>query len=314
MNADFEVELAAGSAPYRRLPKYETLNRRLSERLLWLAAPGDALIVEQPIDHTLAAEAARRGVELIPKNNPSRQQHRIFTPWGWTRSAVELGRWSGAQVEHPDLEVISAVNSKLWSFALEQQLGIAIHGSGIASGIEELAVLISESCPGAGDKWVIKSPFGFAARDRVLGRGPRMEYPQAEWARRQFNKQHRLLFQPWLDVKREYGIVMQLRSSGEIAVLGISDLQTNDAGTGKGYLLGRKIDPGRLRELEDIAGVVGRHLLKEGYYGPAGIDALEHTGGLLPLLEVNARYTMGFVAVAVERHLSPDEPFFWATS
>jgi hypothetical protein len=313
MNADFEVELAAGSAPYRRLPKYETLNRRLSERLLWLAAPGDVLIVEQPIGPTLVGEAARRGVELIPKKNTSDQQHKIFTPWGWTRSAVELGRWFGAQVEHPDLEVISNVNSKLWSFALEQQLGIAIPGSGIASGIEELAELILESCPGAGDKWVIKSPFGFAARDRVLGRGPRMDYPQAEWVRRQFTEGRQLLFQPWLDVKREYGIVIEIGRRGEIAVQGVSDLQTNGAGTGKGYLLGRKVDLERLSDLEEIASVVGRRLFQEGYYGPAGIDALEHAGGLLPLLEVNARYTMGFVALAVERQMLPTEPIFWST-
>ena len=46
--------------------------------------------------------------------------------------------------------------------------------------------------------------------------------------------------------------------------------------------------------------------------GPVGVDALEHEGGLHPLLEVNARYTMGFVAVAVEKSLNPREPVFWS--
>jgi hypothetical protein len=41
------------------------------------------------------------------------------------------------------------------------------------------------------------------------------------------------------------------------------------------------------------------------------VDALEHTGGLHPLLEINARYTMGFVALAVERALNPRTPVLW---
>lgn len=41
------------------------------------------------------------------------------------------------------------------------------------------------------------------------------------------------------------------------------------------------------------------------------MDALEHAGGLHPLLEVNARHTMGFIALAVERGLGPAGPAFW---
>jgi hypothetical protein len=43
------------------------------------------------------------------------------------------------------------------------------------------------------------------------------------------------------------------------------------------------------------------------------VDALEHAGGFHPLLEVNARYTMGFVALAVERSLGPTAPTFWSS-
>jgi hypothetical protein len=93
----------------------------------------------------------------------------------------------------------------------------------------------------------------------------------------------------------------------------VSDLRTNGAGTGLGYTLGRPPGPARMKELEEAAAVVCGRLCAEGYGGPAGFDALEHAGGLHPLLEVNARYTMGFVALAVERELRPAAPTFWAT-
>jgi predicted ATP-grasp superfamily ATP-dependent carboligase len=110
---------------------------------------------------------------------------------------------------------------------------------------------------------------------------------------------------------REYGVTFEIEPDGEINFKGISDLQTNGAGTGTGYLLGRKIDSERRAELENMARVVGERLFREGYVGPAGVDALEHAGGLHPLLEINARYTMGFVALAVERALNPQTPTLW---
>jgi len=314
MNADFETELSQGSGRYRRLPSAEALNQRLAPHLLWLARPGDALLVREPWPESLQTEARRRRVELISTTaRRGDQSARVFSPWGWTPSAIVVGEGAGAIVRAIAIDRVARVNSKLWSHALEKELGLALPGATTASDFEELREAVARACPAANDKWVIKSPFGFAARDRVLGRGPSLAEPQARWSRRRFTMGETLIFQPWLEVVREYGVVMEISSSGTIAIRGISDLQTNGAGTGKGYLLGRPAVPRRVAELESIAHLVGERLFKEGYFGPVGIDALEHTGGLHPLLEINARYTMGFVAVAVERSLNPSAPVFWST-
>jgi len=167
------------------------------------------------------------------------------------------------------------------------------------------------ACPRAGDKWVVKSPYGFAARERVLGRGPSVEGAQAAWASKRLARGETLIFQPWLEVLREYGVVAEIARDGSHTVLGVSDLQTNGAGTGTGYVLGRPPTPGRLGELEATARVVCERLHAEGYSGPVGVDAIEHARGLHPLLEVNARHTMGFIAVAVERAMKPAEPVLW---
>ncbi|MDQ1523353.1 MAG: hypothetical protein QOE47_1277 [Pyrinomonadaceae bacterium] len=314
MNADFETELAASSSSsaYRRPHSFVALNRRLAPHLLRLASAGDALLVEESPSESLHSEAARRGVELIVVDSATKQAGRIFTPWGWTRGVVALAERVGARVPPVSLETVRRVNSKLWSHALEQELGILMPGACVAASFAELEEAVARACPRAGDKWVIKSPFGFAARERVLGRGARLEGAQATWAQRQFAASSEpLIFQPWLERVREYGVTLEIASDGEITLVGISDLQTNGAGTGTGYVLGRKIEAGRRAELESVARVVGARLYREGYVGAAGVDALEHTRGLHPLLEINARYTMGFVALAVERALNPQTPILW---
>ncbi len=321
MNADFEVELAhdahAPARPYRRTQAFEALNRRLAPHLLRLARPGDALLYEVPWPEALVSETRKREVQLVsPRaaaSGRTPQTGRLFTPWGWTRSAAAEGLNAGAEVRPLDFDVVARVNSKLWSHALEVEMGWALPGARVAQTAEELSEAAACACPGADDKWVVKSPYGFAARERVLGRGPRVEGAQGAWAFKRLARGEPLIFQPWLEVKREYGVVVEVSRRGAHRLLGVSDLQTNGAGTGTGYVLGRPPAPGRMKELEETAAVVCEGLRAEGFCGPAGFDALEHAGGLHRLLEVNARYTLGFVALAVERELQPKGPTFWET-
>jgi hypothetical protein len=313
MNADFETELSHAVGTYRRLPPAEALNHRLAPHLLWLARAGDALLMREPWPENLKTEARQRGVELVSPERPTQLTRHIFTPWGWTPSALAAGQRAGAIVSPPtSFDTVALVNSKLWSHALEVDLGWAEPGAATASTMDELRERVASACPGASDKWVIKSPFGFAARDRVLGRGPRLEGPQGRWSERRLRAGETLIFQPWLEVIREYGVVMEIRPDGTHHIHGISDLQTNGAGTGKGYILGRRPPPHRLAELERVATIVSERLFREGYFGPVGIDALEHSRVIHPLLEINARYTMGFVALAVEKSLKPSTPTFWS--
>ncbi|MFN2480344.1 MAG: hypothetical protein ABR554_02515 [Pyrinomonadaceae bacterium] len=313
MNADFETELYSRAARYRRRPFFDALNERLTPHLLWLARPGDALLAPEPWSATLREEARRRGVELCSPTDAGDQRARVFTPWGWTPGAVALGERAGAIVRPVPFDVVARVNSKLWSHALEVEMGVALPGAATAADFDALREAVARACPRANDKWVIKSPRGFASRDRVLGRGSTLEGAPAVWARRRLEKGETLIFQPWLEVKREYGVVMEISPGGALEIHGVSDLQTNGAGAATGYLLGRPPAARRAEELGRIARAVGERLFAEGYHGAVGIDALEHAGGLHPLLEVNARYTTGFIALAVERALKPATPIFWST-
>ncbi|MCA1557920.1 MAG: hypothetical protein LC731_05195, partial [Acidobacteria bacterium] len=215
MNADFEAELSQAKGAYRRLPAFDALNHRLAPRLLWLASKGDALLLKEPWSDDLRRDAGERGVELIAPWSSLRLSDYIFTPWGWTESAAAAGAEVCALVNALPFDVVRRVNSKLWSHELEVSLGWAQKEAATASTMEELRERVTHACPAPDDKWVIKSPFGFAARERVLGRGPKLEGPQAKWCERRFMRGETLLFQPWLEVVREYGVVLEISPSGE---------------------------------------------------------------------------------------------------
>jgi hypothetical protein len=309
MNADFEAEIGAWPAPYHRTPTIARRNRRLALALLPLAREGDAVLVDAPWPAAARDEAAARGVEIVLPGGDARK--RRFTPWGWTPSAIAAGERAGAIVEPVPLDVVARVNSKRFSHEIERDLGIAPSGAMLAGSLEELERAVARACPGRGDKWVVKSLFGFAARERVLGRGPAIDPPSAVWAERRFARGGSLLFEPWLDVGREYGVQLRVRRDASVDLLGITRMVTNGAGATTGYLLGDPPPAERAGELEQVAREVGTRLAAAGYRGPANVDALEHAEGLRPLLEINARHTMGLVALAVERELRPAAPTLW---
>ncbi|HQR37865.1 MAG TPA: hypothetical protein PLF26_05635 [Blastocatellia bacterium] len=311
MNADFEVELEALPARYRPRPTIERRNVRLEPSLLWLATPGDAILTRQPWPVELRDRAEAVGVSLVAFDNPGDHRDRQFSPWGWTPSAIELARRSGASADHPPVDVVARVNSKLFSHALERELGIEIAGATVATTLDVLHDAAARACPGADDKWVVKGPFGFNARERVLGRGPAIDEPSARWATRRFARGQSLVFEPWLDVSRELGVQLDIGRDKSVNIIGISTMRTNGAGVTTGFVIGEPVD-GRTRAiLEDVARSVGERLAAEGYFGPANVDALEHSNGLRPLLEINARHSMGLVALAAERELRPRVPILW---
>lgn len=311
VNTEFEAELAAG-ARFRPRPIHETMNRRLTRGVAdLLAAPDDGLLAPEAWHAELRDLVAERGLELISVENPPDQSHRVFCPWGRTSRAIAVGARTGADVTGPAPEIVRAVNSKRFSHRLERTLGLADPRAAECTTPDELARQVARVCPDPEMKWVIKHPFGVAARERVLGRGPTLGHNAETWCRAVFDRGETLLFEPWLEVIREYGTVLNIAHDGAIEIFGVSDVQANGAGTATGYLIGRPPTQQRLEDLLNTAREVGAALHQAGYWGPCGIDALELRDGWRPLLEINARVTVGFLAVAAERRLNPAEPTPW---
>src|SRR5207249_241453 len=116
-------------------------------------------------------------------------------------------------------------------------------------------------------------------------------------------------FEPWVEVEREVGLQIEVGRGGAVSFLGATESIVTAGGQWVGSRIGGDPPPERLRE---AALEVGRRLAREGYFGPAGIDAFVMNGGALrPIVEVNARFTMGMVALRFAPLLAPGEVGSW---
>ncbi|MCS7080534.1 MAG: hypothetical protein NZ585_10885 [Chloracidobacterium sp.] len=305
VNTDFEAELAAMAHGRHHTPKGRFTSRNLivAYNLLkyWLR-PGDALLTPRAWRPCLETQAAASGVDLVSLDRPGDQSGRLFTPWGWTPTALAVGARTGAALSPPPLEIVARVNSKVFSHELERELGVADARAKLVASEAELTAHVARACPHGDHLWVVKHPYGVAARERVLGRGPTIPPAAAIWCRRRFADGDILLFEPWHAAVREYGVCGFIDDAGNTTLLGVSRPITNKAGVLVEYDLTPTPIPESVRWIGEQ---VGTRLAAEGYRGPWGCDTLEHTHGQRLLLEINARWTVGFLTLRVAAQSPP---------
>ena len=144
-----------------------------------------------------------------------------------------------------------------------------------------------------------------------------------------------VIVEPWFDKICDLSVLFEVDASGRVRVLDITRPLVDRAGRYSGHALGRpftfpdtngqefapgffaKIYPAWMDELRETATAIGKKMHAAGFSGAAGIDSLVYRDPasgeleLRPVVEINARLSMGRVAVAIEKHLSRGQPAIW---
>lgn len=229
-----------------------------------------------------------------------------LVPWGWTSDLVKWGSSHGWTCPAPPIEIVQHVNSRIFRWQLEHELGIALPGSAVLRSVEELIAHTAEHAA-IGTGWVLKANFGMAGRERILGRGPHPGDAVLNWARKRFAQSEGVVFEPWVDRISEAGLQWNIPPTGEPQLLGITPLLTDASGTYRGSRLscaGEELaawQPAVEKTLQ-----VARRVQLCGYWGPMGLDAMQYRSAdgqvrCRPLQDLNARYTMGRMALGLSR-------------
>lgn len=343
-NFDFEHELA--NAGYTRSRQLERLNADLSAHLLALAADGDLLFCAELAfgDFLVDAEAAGfPSVRLI--NNAGREVvDGRLVPWGCSKQAIDFATSCGWSCEAPSIKSVVLANSRQLSFDLEQRQGAAIRGAAEVNSVEtfEAAIIAAAGVwksPTDEFDWLLKAEFGMSGRERIAGRGRKLDDAQASWIRRRIGAGGRLFFEPRVEPLCELSTHWNLGNpeleqgnqagrQAEPELIGttqllvdrsgqyVGSIPVNNSAIGKSLLWGPEIG---------LSGEMFKQLLRDArlvtdearslrYFGPISVDSMVYRGPdgsplVRPIQDVNARFTMGRIAVEwCQRFATSDRP------
>lgn len=293
-----------------------TFAHEMANHFLFAAAPGDSVILHQPLPLDFLEYLSGLGLQPpVTTVHPSFTAGARFLPFGWNAYAESLNRRYREPSRHASLEAVRRANSRVFSREFEQTLGEA----GLSEGglFESLAALEGhlEAHPRSAG-WVAKANHGHAGtgNQRILGATPTAE--ERHDLDILFRENGVVALEPWQERIQDMAANFQVDESGQVREFrGHETVNSRD-----GYFLGIQVTPsGQPPEawrplMERTARSLAGALHGIGYSGPVGMDAYAWNGPsgttLRPCVDVNARLSMALPAHGLSRRLQ-DRILLW---
>jgi hypothetical protein len=157
-------------------------------------------------------------------------------------------------------------------------------------------------------RFTLKPRFGSSGRGRVAGVEGRADAPSLRGALARLAARGGAILEPWLARRLDLAAHLWVDPAGGILLLGTAVQLTTPAGLPVGHR-GLVDSRGRVSSgtsydeaLREAAARLAADAAAEGFFGPCGLDAFAFEGAagetvLRPVVELNARFTMGLVAL-----------------
>ena len=277
-NFDFDDRLARPEL--KTLPaNLRAINARLAPLLAPLCGPDDAV--------ALPGDAV-----------PDAARFDRVEPWGvephvvaWLR---KIGVRPDALAALPDPAAVRAVNGRRWQFAAERSLGLLPDGAVLC----ESGTSLSHAAKGLPGGWVMKGEHGGSGRAILFGEGA-LRGRQTAWMATQIMRGC-VTVEPRDVTYREYSAHFTVAADG-VTFDGVCLL--NSTPTGRFRSVEPLRSPGdALLAAVPVWTAVAERARADGYRGFLGIDAAAAYGTVdRPVRDVNARWTMGRLALSLGR-------------
>lgn len=220
--------------------------------------------------------------------------------WGPSLAIAQWAKRKKIPYVIPDWEVVRTINSKIFSFLKSPRLpGAAL----LANEKEVLSWVEKSKCPK-----VLKTAYGTSGRGHFhLGKSRDLN----SYLRRQFSQNLPVIGEPWVERVLDFS-TQWIVSPGKNELLGATIIENRTNGSYLATYAGKQFLPFAWALEEHLIAV--EPLLNEisslGFFGNLGIDAFVYIEKgfekLQPIVEINARKTMSWAALAVQRNTFPD--------
>ena len=342
---------AASQPPPPTTATAQAIASDLAPVLMFLAASDDVVVTPVRPQTSQLTGLARAGFEVpeLLEAEPASAgdavaDRPISGVEGWAETAAVRALRTSRGL--PDLEASSPhLSSKLWASELLGPLcdqspewaslmgPRAIIGTRCGS-IEDVTRARATANAAGFERVVLKRPFSTSGQGRQLVTTDQ-NLPE-RWLRRAL-ADGAILMEPWLERCGDLSVLLEVtdRDLEEVAPSRVAAMPflTGRHGVYRGHILADPtfglpdalkrrlsfgVDGGFATHLANLGAFVRRRMAEAGFRGPAAIDLLiyrqpscDEGWGVKPIVEINARRTMGHVAWALKQRLAPGRVGVW---
>ncbi|UUZ96892.1 hypothetical protein LJK87_23200 [Paenibacillus sp. P25] len=303
----------------------------MDELLFTFCRPADALITRQAMDRShkqylsavgfdfhsnradLDASFEQRNksmLQLIAEADPAELADCVFQgaelePFAvipYTREAAEN---LGLQARVPDLDIIRRVNTKVYSTKMKERLGLPNYGV-IVNNSEALKEtgyrLLQEGA------FLVKDNYGVSGSGNLMIDSPGvLERIAAHMAgQEKKGKLLEFILEPYMDKDCDFSCQFVIEESGECRILSLQKLANTEFAYTESYTPEPEFkDYLERRHYFKLMHQIAGELHKDGYFGHVCIDSMTlKSGGLVPIVEINARKSMSLIKHRMDLFLS----------
>lgn len=232
-------------------------------------------------------------------------EHATLDPYAIIPDFQHLTRLSAATSSFPELKAVKEVNSKVFSThvsaALEKGCGGYIADSTAALQQNAETLLKTSGI-------IIKDPFGVSGNGNILIKKEISLRSIVKHLLRQeqAGKIIQFVIEPFLDKQTDFSCQCNIAQNGDLKIISFH-IMHNDKFRFSGIERADEQFISKLNELGymDYITAAARQVFQAGYFGPVCIDSMILTNGdLIPIVEINARKSMGLINHALFTHLT----------
>jgi hypothetical protein len=272
-----------------------------------------------PTLHVVARQEARRTVTEDVLADPALLRVLSGLATGNRRLAVhgvstveeELAARTGLRLAAPAAAVCKAVNSKIYSRRVADDIGLRQPAGWACETLADLREAFSWARPllADGHRVVVKEAFGVSGKGiavlRDEGRMDRLYRMIATKVERSGVDRIAFVVEDWVEKSGDLNYQFTIGRDGEVCFDFVKEALTA-GGVHMGHRMPAALSGAQVEELADSARQIGKRLATDGYFGVAGVDALiDPTGGLYPVIEINARNNMSTYQVQLQETFVP---------
>ncbi|MGW7362917.1 preATP grasp domain-containing protein [Streptomyces sp. NPDC054841] len=224
-----------------------------------------------------------------------------------------LAEATGLPIAAPGAALCKAVNSKVYSRRIADELGLRQPRGWACETLAELAEAFDAAGPviDAGGQVALKEAFGVSGKGIAMlesrRRCDRLHGMIARQAERSGNDRIGFVVEEWVEKRGDLNYQFTVGRDGSVHFDFVKE-QLTEGGVHKGHKMPPGLSPALLGQLAETAELLGKRLAADGFFGVVGVDAMvDPDGGLYPVVEINARNNMSTYQVRLQEQFVGDD-------